>query len=267
MPLLGGNSLSGLLRGGAALDPTSYDSSAAAWFAAVEATGANFGPTPESAISNKAAFNAWFMGCKSDNIFGAIGTGCFHVAISSLDATMVPFVGADTVTNNGILASEYNRLTGLTSTGSDLVSSRKNNTDSQNSQHFAIWNHEICSLSSYFMLQAASTTESVVGCSNLRFAAGNKIRRSRSDTSNSATGNYNLGLSGISRSRSSAYDFITGSSLFSLTKTSQTPDSALWRVFGTGGYTDGRIKFWSVGSGLNLSLLNDRLTTLFANLV
>jgi hypothetical protein len=90
-----------------------YDPDAFAWFNAVEATGANFGASPESIASNKTAFNTAFLSLKSDGIWSAIRQACFLVGPSTIAGALVNIKLTGNPVNYNFTSANYNKLTGL----------------------------------------------------------------------------------------------------------------------------------------------------------
>jgi hypothetical protein len=91
----------------------SYDPDASAWFSAVEATGANFGASPESISSNKTAFNTAFLSLKSNGIWSSIRQACFLVGPSTLAGALVNIKLTGNPVNYNFTSGNYNKLTGL----------------------------------------------------------------------------------------------------------------------------------------------------------
>jgi hypothetical protein len=99
-----------------------YDPDAFAWFNAVEATGANFGASPESISSNKNAFNTAFLSLKSDGIWSAIRQACFLVGPSTIAGALVNIKLTGNPVNNNFTSEFYDKLTGLSGMIPDSVS-------------------------------------------------------------------------------------------------------------------------------------------------
>lgn len=91
----------------------SYDPDASAWFSAVEATGANFGASPASITTNKAAFNTAFLSLKSAGIWNSIQQACFLVGPSTLAGALVNIKLTGNPVNYNFTSANYNKLTGL----------------------------------------------------------------------------------------------------------------------------------------------------------
>lgn len=90
-----------------------YDPDAQAWFDAVEATGANFGASPDSISSNKSAFNTAFLSLKSAGIWDSIRQACFFVGPSTLAGALVNIKLTGNPVNYNFTSEYYSRLIGL----------------------------------------------------------------------------------------------------------------------------------------------------------
>lgn len=104
---------------GGSSGPAPLDPDALLWFAAVEATGANFGSSPSSITSNKLAFSTAFSGFKSAGIWDTIRQACFLVGPSTYQGALVNIKLTGNPTNNNFASGDYNRLTGLNGNGSN----------------------------------------------------------------------------------------------------------------------------------------------------
>jgi hypothetical protein len=98
--------------------PAPYDPEALLWFAAVEATGANFGSSPASITTNKTAFSTAFAGFKSAGIWDTIRQACFLIGPSTYQGALVNIKLTGNPTNNNFASGDYNKLTGLKGNGS-----------------------------------------------------------------------------------------------------------------------------------------------------
>jgi len=115
----GGDGNGGFLNLNVSSGPAPYDSDALAWFTAVQATGANFGSSPASITSNKAAFNIAFLSLKSAGIWSSIQQACFLVGPSTYQGAFVNIKLSSNPTNNNFDSGDYNRLTGLKGNGTN----------------------------------------------------------------------------------------------------------------------------------------------------
>jgi len=112
----------------------SYDADAATYFAAIATAGSSI------TTANKAAVNAFIVGCKSDGIWTAIKACCLLAGPDNLTGALVPLVGS-APTNSNFVSGDYSRTAGLVGDGSTkhLSSNRNNDADPQNSKHLAVW--------------------------------------------------------------------------------------------------------------------------------
>ena len=128
--------------GGLATSGGGYDADAQAYITAVEAAD---GQSLETAV--KDAYNAFFVGCKSDGIFSALKASCILAGARTVSGALVPLVSTMlSPTQNGTAGGwSYNRKTGLTGNGTDnyLNSNRNNNADPQNNHHLAAYSSSI----------------------------------------------------------------------------------------------------------------------------
>jgi hypothetical protein len=173
----------------------------------------------------------------------------------------VPLVGA-APTNNNFVSGDYNRETGLVGNGSTkyLDSNRANNADPQDSKHIALWRSTAATNDAGLMGSNNVTT----GHTHIYTGFGSFIFRNNAATSGSGSlaSMTGAGFLGTSRVSSSEFNHIIGTSVTTNAVASQTPVSAAIRVFETGGITNARLAFYSVGEGLDLSLLESRVSAL-----
>ena len=248
------------------------DADAAAYITAVETAD---GQALENGV--KVAIDNFVLGCKQDGIWTAIKASCILAGARTLAGCLVPLVGT-APTNNNFVAGDYNRKTGLVGDGSSkyLSSNRTNNADPQNSKHLSVY----------------VTTVATSGASNYPEYIGDDINGiSKSGTThigrlnnNSSTlfvrcqgtepsGGYDsllnsgsaTGFIAINRANASGFDGRANSITTSFTKASSAPTSGNISVFYgniSGTYANARIAFYSIGTSLDLALLDTRVTTL-----
>ena len=211
------------------------------------------------------AINEFVRGCKNDGIWDAIKASCILAGARTLDGALVPLRGA-APTEFSFVSADYDRKTGLIgASGKYIDSNRSNSADPQNSNHMAI---QITSAMSGVAVMIGSSTTNT-GTNNIGRTTGpTLLYRSRNSTNADTTyaGGVVAGFYGISRDNSENYvlarTFVGQPNSFSvstITQTSQTPDSANIVVLQN---TETRIRFYSIGESLNLTLLNTRVTTL-----
>jgi hypothetical protein len=241
--------------------PGNFDSDAATYIANVEiADNSALEPFVRSAI------NTFIVGCKSDGIWPAIKASCILAGARTLAGALVPLVGT-APTNFNFVSGDYNRKTGLAGNGSTkyLDSNRASNADPNTNFHCATY-------------RFAKTGGRILGAN-----IGN------TDTGNETVGFYSVGSPDAFNFRIRGSNFLAAPDVVGfLGATIQTqrtarigginftqaggavaPTSNNIIVFGrsleNGTITDqspARLSFYSIGEGLNLALLDARVTTL-----
>ena len=239
------------------------------------------------------AFNTCLQAMVADTSLGVSGgvlaqaaslikASCAMQGARTLPGALVP-LAADmpAPTNFNFVGGDYSRRTGLMGNGSTkwLNSNRNNNADPQNNNHRAAY------------VSTASTTSGTIGpniyptvigcgegangaCAIGRFNAGSTSGYTRNNCSAFST-DVSLGTAtgamGISRSSSNSYTLRFSGSNTTINATSQTPisvnlgiydDVAVGNVASVSSYMDGRIAFYSIGSALDLAILDARITAL-----
>ena len=242
-----------------------YDPDAATYIKSVETAD---GQSLEPAV--KYAINDFVIGCKQDGIWSAVKACCILAGARTLSGCLVPLVGA-APTNNNFVSGDYNRKTGLVGDGSTkyLDSNRNNNADPQNSNHNSVY--VTSNPTSLFMGVGIITNE--IGCNNLGYAQGapgNRVFfRNRSSISLDIFGTLNLGFIGHSRQSSTSIVTRFNSGTLTNSSTSQTPRNAnviLWSNETRSFYAASRLAFYSIGTSLDLTLLDNRVTQLMNTL-
>ena len=245
------------------------DPDAAAYIAAVEAADTQ---ALEAGVKN--AYINFIVGCKTDGIWDAIKASCILAGARTLAGALVPLKGA-APTENGFVAGDYDRETGLLGDGIGkyIDTNRANDADPQDSSHHAVYQTSApttAALRGYMGTAGAATNGS-----NLLYAAiggvifaGNRISSTDQVSGGASSSN---GLIGHTRSSSTNVTLRVGDTDYpETTNTSSTPTatetSVFWRTGTAGGYFDGRLSFYSIGENLDLSLLEARLDTLMTDL-
>lgn len=245
-----------LLRPRASATLVATDADARAYITAVRT--ADGGQWMEGGVQR--AIDAFVIGCKADGVWNAIKASCILCGARTLAGINVPLKGS-TPTFNAFTASEYNRKTGLIGNGSTMWidSLRNNNADPQDSKHIAVWRSTAATNDAGLM----GSNNTVSGHSHIYTGFGLFIFRNNAATSGNVTLNSNANIFlGTSRASSTSFTRIVGTSVGTETVTSQTPANATIRVFETGGRTNARLAFYSIGEALDLSLLGSRVSTL-----
>jgi len=240
--------------------PPPYDSTAAAYIAAVEAAD---GQALESSI--KIAYNDFIVGCKSDGIWSALKASCILAGARTLSGALVPLVGTTPI-NNNFVSADYNRRTGLKgNTTTKYINPRRAiNADPQNSHHYGVYVTEAPNLTTTrgFIGNAPSTgVNNFINAVTFNNTLGLNNRNAASNLPNQG---LTTGYKGTTRSASNSWSVRTGNTNFNYTSASSTPNSSAFGVFarGTGTFADARMSFYSIGENLNLALLDTRVSNL-----
>jgi hypothetical protein len=252
----------------------SPDADARAYLAAVRiADGSNLEPAVAKAISD------FVIGCKTDGIWDAIKASCILCGAKTLSGALVPLKGSTpTNVNNNFVSGDYNRKTGLVGNGSNksIDSGRNNNADGQNDKHIAVYVTTASSSNAsgagsfpvYIGRGGATSGTSVIG--RLDNNSANLFSRHHNGGADiiSSAGTA-TGLIGSSRSGSANYTFRHSGASSTVTRASQTPFNGNISVFedfsigGSGSASFGRLAFYSIGSAVDLALLDSRVSALY----
>jgi hypothetical protein len=243
--------------------PPLYDSTAAAYIAAVEAAD---GQALESSI--KTAYNDFIVGCKSDGIWTALKASCILAGARTLSGALVPLVGS-APTNNNFVNADYNRKTGLIGDGTTkfLNSNRLNNTDPQNSKHLSVYASQVSPTVQRNVIGAgvSSNNGSVI---QLLSSTSYRNRVNSAIITQSVTASSTTGLVGVSRSNASNFIFRQGNNNFTSTATSAAGVNLSTFVFasslagGPNGLSANRMSFYSLGESIDLAKLDTRVSSL-----
>jgi hypothetical protein len=242
------------------------DSDAEAYLQAVETAD---GLQLEQDVAN--AMNSFVVGCKSDGIWSAIKASCILAGARTLSGALVPLVGT-APTNFNFVSADYNRKTGLIGNGTSkyLNTNRANNLDAQTSKHIALYVSEQDSLTSsrYYLSNGAGSSQ----C-NLYKNGTQRFARVNSGSATASTGSLPVSSTFWGASRGSSTNFIERISGVSntITNTATTSSVGVHALFSrdaTGAVvaSNSRLSFYTLGSNLNLALLDTRVTNLMTAL-
>ena len=218
----------------------------------------------ELELAVKTAINDFVIGCKADGIWGAIKASCILAGARTLNGALVPLKGS-APSNNAFAANDYIRKTGLKGDGSSkyLDSNRANNADGQNDNHNAVYFTTLGG-GGIFMGRGFQETGTNV-------LANSGSTRNRSVTVQNMATPPTPGLFGVSRSSSSSYTVRASNTSITANIASEPPDGGNVWIFARNtpnsnnrSFSDARIAFYSIGSNLDLVLLQNRLAALFA---
>jgi hypothetical protein len=235
------------------------DADAVAYIAAVEAAD---GQALETAT--RMAINSFVKGCKADGIWPAIKASRILSGARTLSGALVPLVGA-APTNNGFVAGDYDRKTGLKGDGStkSLGAGRRNSADPRNNKHLSVWKSENPSPGSVGGLIGQPWTSGMSGL----YMSASSYTAWNNDESNS----WSLARStapgatffGSSRNNSSSFNVRIGSVNYLQNAPSETPNDNYLSIFRWHySWSSARLAFYSIGESLDLALLDTRVTDL-----
>lgn len=248
------------------------DSDAEAYLQSVESAD---GSQLEQAVAD--AINSFVVGCKSDGIWSAIKASCLLAGARTLSGALKPLVGS-APTNNNFVSADYNRKTGLKGNGTTkyLNSNRNNNADPQNSQHISVYQTELSTA-------GGNSARLISGRAASTPTGSTQISCAFYDNTNDIYSRYNGTLwsfsprssapkfIGCSRGSSASYQYRVNNTTLTRNDTSATPSSVNFLVFTdprltSTFYSNARQSFYSIGEHLDLSLLNNRVSTLMTDL-
>lgn len=251
------------------------DADARAYIAAVEEED---GQKLEKAVA--VAIQDFILGCKADGIWDAIKASCILIGARTLDGALVPLVGP-TPTGNNLVSGDYNRETGLLGNGinKSIDTGRNNNADGQDSKHIAAYVSSASASNAaapgafpvYIGRGAGGSGACVFGrLNNNSTSLYSRHHSGTADTISSA--GSATGFIGSSRSGSANYTFRHSGSSSTVTRTSQSPLNGNISVLNDlsdvsgGSASAGRVAFYSIGSAIDLSLLDTRVSALYTDI-
>lgn len=254
--------------GGGAPSGPAYDADAQAYFDRVEGpSGDNESLEPEV----KTAINDFVVGCKDDGIWDAIKASCILAGARTLDGALQPLVGT-APTNYNFVSGDYDRKTGLTGTGSEyLDTNRACNADPQNDQHVAVYTTTPESGASSYAYISGGASSFGASITEILHVSSQVYFRSR-NIGGAAIGSpipTSPAFLGVSRSASSNFGWRLGGTTTTQNTNSVTSSTLNVFVFSRSNATllsRAEIAFYSVGESLDLSLLENRVTTLIADI-
>jgi hypothetical protein len=219
------------------------------------------------------AVESFVLGCKSDGIWPALKASCILAGARTLSGALVPLVGT-APTNFNFVSGDYNRETGLIGNGSTkyLNANRNNNADAGSNRHGAVWATQVATNTSRNLYGAAPSSNNG---NMIQFATATSFRTKASSSLSTITvpSATTTGLKGISRTSSANYIFRHGETNYQLAISSLNPFSSSSAIFAgidtsaaISGYNASRISFYSIGSGLDLALLDTRVSNLMTAL-
>jgi len=241
----------------------SFDADAINYLNAVEAADGQ-----QLEVPVKTAINAFVVGCKSDGIWSAIKASCILAGARTLNGALTPLIGT-APTNTAFVSADYNRKSGLLGDGSTkaLNTNRSNSTDPQDNKHISVYPTSSQSRASTKYMMGCTTTG---GVASLIYASTTQINMrinySTAVTSVNLSGSI-TGFLGITRNNSTTTNWRYTGIDYTDTNTSASPNSGNIFIFTRDlsflpTASDARISFYSIGTSINLSLLDFRITAL-----
>lgn len=224
----------------------------------------------------RGAINAFVLGCKADGIWTSLVASCIMAGARTVAGTITPLVG-NAPTNNNFVSGDYSRTLGLLGDASTkFISTSYNNTNAsfpQDNTHISCYVTQAPTISAtvarMFMGQSVGIGGRLWMLSN---SAGNLNIKNRSSPTGGATitgEGTTIGFKGHSRN-SSTNTIIRSSQTNTISGlTSTTLASGAIAVFNNGAsaqYSDARMSFYSLGTNIDLALLDSRITTLMNTL-
>jgi hypothetical protein len=222
------------------------------------------------------AIDAFVIGCKADGIWSAIKASCILCGARTLAGALTPLVGPAPTNNGPFVAADYVRggaTPGLIGNGSTkfLASNRASNADPQNDFHMGCW---VSVLPTNLTTTNPNYMGTITAAFTLMYNLGSATPRDGTGCRSSGTGAYTntepvvAGFRGIARASSTTFTHRVNNVTNTNTDTSAAPSSSDLNVFAlsgtTGNRNNGRFSFYSIGTSLNLALLNSRVSTLVA---
>lgn len=196
-------------------------------------------------------------GCKADGIWSAIKASCILAGARTLNGALVPLVGVAPVSFN-FVSGDYDRKTGLVGDGSTkyLNSKRGPKADGVNNAHISVY------ASSY------GTSATLIGGSTVATYV-NRITTTNMRINSTTIHNVNQSTPfvGGSRASSGSYTGRTGGVSTNVTASSVDPGTGnvvvfANNVFAIESFCNCRLAFYSVGSAIDLGLLDARVANL-----
>jgi hypothetical protein len=231
----------------------------------IDAVEAADGELIEFGVAN--AVNDFVRGCKNDGIWDAIKACCILAGARTLTGALRPLKGA-APTNNNFVSGDYNRTTGLVGDGSTkyLDSNRNNNAEPQNSKHISAYSVNILDTQNVKLLAGSDVSGATTGVTQLVANGASDTFVGRVNGTQPVVTSAIYGQSllvAANRSSSSTIELLVNGTLTTGASTSEVPNNFNIRLFGFSGlYFNNRLSFYSIGTSLDLTKLDTRVTTL-----
>jgi len=226
----------------------------------------------------RGAINSFVIGCKADGIWNSLVASCIMAGARTVAGAIIPLLG-NAPTNNNFVSGDYSRTLGLLGDAlTKFISTSYNNTDAsfpQNDTHISCYVTQApttpATLGRMFIGQTPGFGGRIYMLNNTGGGLGLK-NRSSSPAGVTITGQgTTTGFKGHSRN-SSTNTIIRSSQTNTInTVASFTRSSGAIAVFSNDSssnsqYSDARMSFYSLGTNIDLALLDTRVTTLMNTL-
>ena len=237
------------------IDEAGFDRDALAYIRNVEAAD---GAYLETGV--KSAINAFVVGCKRDGIWNAIKASCILCGARTIEGALVPLAG-DAPTSYNFASGDYDR-TKLTGDGATkyLSSNRSGQDDGRDDAHLAIY------VSAIGSAYGAYAGNGAANCTTLTVAARHVRNTSNSQTYTQVSNGDVIGLNGVSRFGDEQTARADQRSVSSTIPSTAHPAGSILlfrRNIGSSPmFTTGSLSFYSIGSSVDLALLDSRVSTL-----
>jgi hypothetical protein len=223
--------------------------------------------------SVRSAINDFVLGCKADGIWTSIKASCIMAGARTVAGAITPLAGNAPISYN-FVSGDYSRQLGLLGDGSSKFLNTQYNSATffqQNNNHISVYVTSAPSSSTTaktFIGNIANPAPRMILTKGLANEFGVKL--SSSATTSIASDGITNGFKGGARNGSNTAIGRTSQSNTSIATTaSQITGTQPMGVFATGSGTiflDARMSFYSMGTYLDLSLLDTRVTTLMNTL-
>jgi hypothetical protein len=222
--------------------------------------------------TTKAAIQTFVQGCKGDGIWDAIKAACILAGARTLAGALIPLKGMAPTNNGPFVSGDYDRKTGLVGNGSTkyLNSNRANNADPQNSNHNFAWLTTYTSGDQYLLGSGSGNGHNFLLPRNDAAFFRNRLF-SGTDSIPAVGSQFSGGGFGMSRPSSGTlnvtYKQTVGQQFASVSNTSTTAADSNIDIFRQAStYSNCRLAFYSIGENLDLTLLNNRVSTLITDI-
>jgi len=224
----------------------------------------------------RGAINAFVLGCKQDGIWTSLVATCIMAGARTVAGAITPLRG-NAPTNNNFVAGDYSRTLGLLGDASTkFISTSYNNINAsfpQNNTHISCYVTQAPTISATLARMFIGQSVGLVGrlwmLSNNTGGLNIKNRSSLTAGQTIIGQGTTTGFKGHSRN-SSTNTVIRSSQTNTISALSSTTLAAgAIAVFNNGAYaqySDARMSFYSIGTNIDLALLDTRVTTLMNTL-